>query len=181
MTRFIFAALALVAASCATGGANRFINGTEIPRSKTLVTTADAQSVTLGAVSATGAVSVGGALAVTGATTLRGADLTLSSVSAGVTAATGSAQGDGAMTTLAVQVTTSATNGDAVTLPTAVLGKIVFVCNNAAANSVDVFPASGAQVNKETANTAIALAAGECMQCMGFSATRWGCVIGSAN
>jgi hypothetical protein len=127
-----------------------------------------------------GAVAVSGALGVTGAVTLSNATVKLSSVSAGVTADAGSAQGNGAMTTLAVQATTVGTGGDAVTLPTPAVGAVVFVCNAAAANAMDAFPPSGVQINKETANTAISLAAGECMFCIGFSTTRWGCTIGSA-
>jgi hypothetical protein len=214
--------LALGAVLLMASGANRYINGTEIPRNKTLLYSDGAQSATLGATAVSGALTVSGnggitgtlavtgavtmrstldvtgavsasgitnsgnstvtgALAVTGATTLRNADVLLSSVAAGVTADVGSAQGNGAMTTLATQVTTSASAGDAVTLPTPAAGKLVVVCNAAAANAIDAFPPAGVQVNKESANTAIALAAGECMFCMGFSATRWGCVIGSAN
>ncbi len=119
-------------------------------------------------------------LAVTGAATLS-STLTLASVSAGVTAATGSSQGDGAITSLATQVTTAAVSGDAQTLPAAAVGKVQIVCNAAASNPIDVFPVSGTQINKETANVAISLAAGECMLCVGFSTTRWGCTIGSAN
>ncbi len=107
--------------------------------------------------------------------------LSFTSVAAGVTADVGSAQGNGVITTFATQVTTAAVSGDALTLPVPAAGKTAFVCNAAASNPIDVFPSSGTQVNKETANTAISLAAGECMNCVGFSATRWGCVIGSAN
>lgn len=198
------------------GEANRYINGTEIPRAKTLVYTSGAQAVTLGAITATsealsgnetvggtlgvsGAATLGstmsvaatgtlssdlvvvGSLAVTGAATLNSASFTWSSVEAGATCATGSAQGDGAMTTLAVQCTTVGSAGDCKTLPTAAVGKVAMACNAAAANAMDLFPATGAQINKENANTAISLAAGECAFCVGFSTTRWGCVIGSAN
>lgn len=104
----------------------------------------------------------------------------LTSLNAGVTAAVGSAQGDGPITVTATQVTTAASAGDAVTLPTAVAGMLQIVCNHAAANAADAFPATGAQINGASANAAISLAAGECMFCIAFSATRWGCVIGSA-
>lgn len=106
--------------------------------------------------------------------------LGLTSLAAGVTAATGSAQLDGPMTTTAVQVSTAASAGDAVTLPTAVAGLVAIVCNRAAANAIDVFPFTSDAINKETANTAISLAAGECMWCLAFDAVQWGCTIGSA-
>ncbi len=143
-----------------------------------LSATAWGSSLTMCVASGAGSYST---LAASGTTTLSGANLTLASVSAGVTAATGSSQGDGVITTLATQVTTSAVSGDAQTLPTTAVGRYVFVCNAAASNPIDVFPASGSQINKETANVAISLAAGECMTCIGFSTTRWGCNIGSAN
>lgn len=128
-------------------------------------------------VTTTGAFS--GAVGVTGDLTL-GDDLIFADTATGITADVGSAQGNGVISNTAAQATTSATNGDAMTLPSPVAGRVQIVCNAAAANSVDVFPASGHQINKESANTAIALVAGECMICVGFSTTRWGCVIGSA-
>lgn len=120
-----------------------------------------------------------GALSASGDTTL-GDSLSLTDLAAGVTASTGSAQGDGPITVTATQITTAASAGDAVTLPSAVAGLVQIVCNHAAANAADVFPASGDQINNVTANAAVSLAAGECMQCIAFSASRWGCVIGSA-
>jgi hypothetical protein len=106
--------------------------------------------------------------------------LGLAAVSGSVTADVGSAAGSGAMTNTAVQVSTAASAGDAVTLPAAATGLVSMVCNGAAANAIDVFPAASDSINKETANVAIALAAGECMLCVAFDAIRWGCVVGSA-
>ena len=80
-------------------------------------------------------------------------------VSVGVTAATGSSQGDGAITTTFVEIATCANGGDAVTLPAAAAGKIVIIANNGA-NSADVFPASGDKIDGGSANAALALAAG---------------------
>ena len=106
--------------------------------------------------------------------------LGIAAVSGSVTADVGSAAGSGAMTNTAVQVSTAASAGDAVTLPAAVAGLVSIVCNGAAANAIDMFPAASDSINKETANTAISLAAGECAFCLAFDAIRWGCVIGSA-
>ena len=80
-------------------------------------------------------------------------------VSVGVTAHTGSSQGDGAISSTFVEIATVGTTGDAVTLPSAAAGKLVFIANNGA-NSADVFPASGDAIDGASANAAQALAAG---------------------
>jgi len=80
-------------------------------------------------------------------------------VSVGVTANTGSSQGDGAITSTFVEIATVGSSGDAVTLPTAAAGKLVIIANNGA-NSADVFPASGDKIDGGSANVANALAAG---------------------
>jgi len=80
-------------------------------------------------------------------------------VSVGVTANTGSSQGDGAITSTFVEIATVGSSGDAVTLPTAAAGKLVIIANNGA-NSADVFPASGDKIDGGSANAANALAAG---------------------
>jgi hypothetical protein len=165
-------------------GASRYINGTEIKQSVTLLNTTDAAVVgstlaVTGAATFASTVGVTGAVGITGDLTVRD-DVIVSDIADAVTADTGSAQGGGAITGTIVRVSTSATNGDAVTLPAAAAGLVQVVCNHAAANSVDAFPASGDAINGAGANTAIALAAGECMICFAANATNWGCVIGSA-
>jgi hypothetical protein len=80
-------------------------------------------------------------------------------VAVGVTAHTGSSQGDGAITSTFVEIATCANPGDAVTLPTAAAGKLVIIANNGA-NSADVFPASGDKIDGGSANAALALAVG---------------------
>jgi hypothetical protein len=120
-----------------------------------------------------------GAVSVTGDLTVAD-DVIVSDVSAAATADVSSAQGGGAITNTFVRVSTSASAGDAVTLPAAAAGLVQIVCNHAAANAVDAFPASGDAINGAGANTAISLAAGECMICFAANATNWGCVIGSA-
>ncbi len=80
-------------------------------------------------------------------------------VSVGVTAHTGSSQGDGAISSTFVEISVCANAGDAVTLPSAAAGKLVIIANNGA-NSCDVFPASGDAIDGASANAAKALAAG---------------------
>jgi hypothetical protein len=151
-----------------------------------LSTTSATLSTGLSAVTGTftGAVAVSGALGVTGAATLKNASLLLTSVSADATASTESAQGtvgaSGLISTLGTHAATVGSAGDSFTLPDASIGAVNVVCNAAAANAMDVFPFTSDSINKETANTAISLAAGECMICVKFTAVKWGCVIGSA-
>jgi hypothetical protein len=76
-----------------------------------------------------------------------------------VTAHVGSAQGNGAITSTFVEISTVGSTGDAVTLPTAAAGKFVIIANNGS-NSADVFPASGDKIDGASANVAQALAAG---------------------
>lgn len=81
------------------------------------------------------------------------------SVENGVTAAVASTQAGGYLITKAVtRVTTSATAGDSLLLPSAVAGekRVVF---NKAANSIDIFPAVGDKINALSADAAYALAA----------------------
>jgi hypothetical protein len=93
-------------------------------------------------------------------------------VSVGVTAATGSSQGDGAITATFVEIATCANAGDAVTLPSAAAGKLVVIANNGA-NSCDVFPASGDKIDGGSANAAQALAAGSNRIYICQDATDW--------
>jgi len=79
----------------------------------------------------------------------------------GLTADVGSAQGSGVITSSYNVYTTVGTAGDAATLPaTAIVGTIVVIKNDAAANAMDVFPASGDDLGAG-ANTALSLAAGK--------------------
>jgi len=80
---------------------------------------------------------------------------------AGLTADVGSAQGSGVITSSYNVYTTVANAGDCATLPaTAPVGTIVVVKNDAAANAMDVFPASGDDLG-QGADTALSLAAGK--------------------
>lgn len=91
----------------------------------------------------------------------------------GITAfATG---GQASATQLAAEcnyVTTVATGGDSVKLPTAALG-LRIVVYNLGANSVDIFPASGGTIDALAADAAYALASGASREFWGQSATQW--------
>ena len=93
------------------------------------------------------------------------------SVTAGITAAVGSAQGDGPLTTEVNQISTCANAGDAVTLPTAVAGLEVTIINNGA-QAADVFPASGDNLGAGV-DTAASLAAGANITYVAYDATNW--------
>jgi hypothetical protein len=82
------------------------------------------------------------------------------SVTNAITAHAGGGQGSAvALTTDFNRVTTVATAGDSVKLPAATAGSEVRVTNAAAANAMDVFPATGEVINALAANTAISVAA----------------------
>lgn len=79
----------------------------------------------------------------------------------GQTAASGSSQGDGPITSSFNVYSIVGTAGHAATLPASFsLGTIVYIKNDAAANSMDVFPASGDDAGAGT-NNAVAIANGD--------------------
>ncbi len=78
----------------------------------------------------------------------------------GLTAHTDSGQGDGPITSSYNVYSTVAVAGDAATLPAVfAVGALVYIKNDAAANSMDVFPASGDDLSEGT-DTVLAVAAG---------------------
>lgn len=82
------------------------------------------------------------------------------SVANALTAHAGGGQGSAlALTRQINRVTTVGSSGDSVALPAAVAGRVVTVINAAAANAMDVFPASGEVINALAANTALSVAA----------------------
>ena len=83
----------------------------------------------------------------------------LRSVSNGITALAGGTQAGSPLTNVFSRVTTVATAGDSVLLPVAVPGRVLFVINAAAANSMNVFPNTGDAINAIAANGAFAMAA----------------------
>ncbi len=79
----------------------------------------------------------------------------------GLTADTGSAQGSGVITSSYNVYTTVAVAADAATLPAVFgVGDLVYIKNDAAANAMDVFPATGDDLG-EGGNTALSVAAGD--------------------
>lgn len=99
-------------------------------------------------------------------------DAPLGSVQGGITADTGSAQGDGLITNPVNYVTTVGTAGDALTLPNWPIGATITVANDGA-NSLDVFPPTGGDINGAGANVAQAVAAGETRVFIKMTATVW--------
>lgn len=89
----------------------------------------------------------------------------------GITAHTGSSQGDGPLTTDINQISVCGTTGDAVTLPSAVGGMSITIINDGA-NACDVFPASSDNLGAG-ANTAASLAAGNNITYDAYDAVNW--------
>lgn len=100
-----------------------------------------------------------------------GGVLALSQITAGITAHTGSSQGDGPITSSINQYSTVANAGDAATMPTAVAGYLVEIYNDGV-NAMDVFPASGDDLGAG-ADTAVSLAAGDNITYRSIDATNW--------
>lgn len=89
-----------------------------------------------------------------------GAIADLSSTTNGITAfATGGQANAVLLTSTYNRVTTVGTAADSVKLPAALAGSRVVVFNKAAANSLNVFPSTGDNINALAANAAYALAA----------------------
>lgn len=78
-----------------------------------------------------------------------------------LTAHAGGGQGSATpITTMLAVFTTVGSAGDSAVLPAGVPGMVISVANNAATNSMNVFPATGEHINALSANTALAVAAG---------------------
>jgi hypothetical protein len=92
-------------------------------------------------------------------------------VSATVTAGT-NAQGQGPLTSNLNVVNTTAANPSGVTLPTALLGKSVYVFNRGT-NPINVYPATGAQIDAQGTNVSIQIAVGGWLQFNATSLTQW--------
>ena len=90
----------------------------------------------------------------------------------GITASVTQTQGQQALTTTINEVSTVGNANDVVTLPAAVTGMIIYVFNNGA-NSMNVFPASGDNIDGAGADTAVAQAAGKNAMYVAHDATNW--------
>jgi hypothetical protein len=92
----------------------------------------------------------------------------------GLTAHAGGGQGSATqITAMNARVTTVVTAADSVVLPPSVAGLIINVTNAAAANSMNVFPASGDAINALSANAAYALAATKTASFICYTAGQW--------
>lgn len=89
-----------------------------------------------------------------------------------LTADAGSAQGGTPLTRSVNRVTTVATIGDSVTLPSAKAGLTVTIFNDGA-NSLDVFPATSNNINGGGVDTAEALAAGSKVTYIAYDSANW--------
>jgi len=98
-------------------------------------------------------------------------DSSLSSVTATITASTGSAQGGSPLVSKINQISVCANAGDSVTLPGAIAGTIITIINSGAA-ACDVFPASGDTLGAG-ANTAISLAANATVNYAAYDTANW--------
>ena len=91
-----------------------------------------------------------------------------------LTAHAGGGQGSAtALTSMFNRVTTVATAADSVILPASAAGMCITVTNAAAANSMNVFPATGDAINALGANAAFALAAGKTAEFVCYTAGQW--------
>jgi hypothetical protein len=91
----------------------------------------------------------------------------------GITAFAGGGQASATALTAEVNfVTTVASTADSVKLPAAVLGKHVVIFNDGA-NSMNIFPVTGGQIDSLGANNAYSLAAGSSREFWGKSGTDW--------
>ena len=94
------------------------------------------------------------------ATGFGGPGLQTQSSQDGLTAKAGGGQGGGpTINRMINRVTTVATAADSVTLPASATGMTITVINAAAANSMNMFPATGETINGGAANAALAVAA----------------------
>jgi hypothetical protein len=94
------------------------------------------------------------------------------STAGSITASTTQTQGQQALTATMNNVSTVANNNDVVTLPAAAAGVVVFIANNGA-NTLQVFPASGDNIDGAGVNTSRTLASGTNMQYIAHDATNW--------
>ena len=110
---------------------------------------------------------------------LNGSLLYLDGAATGITAQAGGGQANAVQLTEAVnQVTVVATIADSIKLPAGYGGTLLCVANEAA-NSLDVYPAAGDQINGAGANVAYALAGGHSAVFVCFSAGDWRAISGT--
>jgi hypothetical protein len=96
----------------------------------------------------------------------------------GITAYAGGGQANAVLLTRSInRVTTVGTAADSVKLPAAVPGMQVVVINAAAANSMNLFPATDGYINALTQNSALAVAANKTVLLVCAVAGRWNAIV----
>jgi len=97
----------------------------------------------------------------------------LYAVQAGITAHAGGGQANAVPLNPGYNaVSVVASGADSVVLPVDALGQFVLVYNGGA-NSLDVYPASGASINELSANTPVAVVANATTLFFGIASNRW--------
>ena len=94
------------------------------------------------------------------------------SVTAGITASTTQAQGNGALTAGINEVSVVANASDTVTLPSTTAGRLIYVFNNGA-NTLQVFPASGDSIDGAAVDSAKTQATGANFLYVADGSTNW--------
>ena len=107
------------------------------------------------------------------ATGYSGSFETYSSVNGLTAFATGGQASGTPITAMLNRFTTVTTAGDSAKLPIAAVGMSIVVVNAAAANSMNVFPGVGDQINSLAANAAFALPAGKTVTFYCVNALQW--------
>ena len=145
----------------AFGGAPRILNETATDTNPTFCPHRSSSTTGLGA-SASGVVSIiAGGVEAQRISQASSAILHAYQADVGLTAHTDSVQGAGVILSSYNIYSTVGTAGDAATLPAvAIVGTKVYVKNDAAVNSMDIFPASGDDAGAGT-DAAVAVAAGD--------------------
>jgi hypothetical protein len=114
--------------------------------------------------------STGGTI--TGDLTLGAGTFVNYSVTAGITASTTQTQGEGALVSGVNEVSTVANANDTVTLPAAVAGRQCIVINNGA-NTLQIFPASGDNINTGAVDASTTAATGDNILFIAINSTKW--------
>ena len=104
---------------------------------------------------------------------------TLGVARGGITASATQAQGQVPLGHGLNQITTVATASDACTLPPALAGLECTVANDAAVNTMNLFPASGDKINGGSVDAAVTLAAGKRLILLALDGTTWISVLGA--
>ena len=114
-------------------------------------------------------------LAVTGNVTMANSvasTYTITGVTTGITAA-GTVQANATALTKAMNVVSTVPSGTGVILPTAVAGMVVYITNTSSANSLLVYPASGAQINVLGTNNSFVHTSNATITFIAPTSTQW--------